>query len=181
MAGEIANSIGSFTEASALADTDMLEIERPDGSPPGTPNSWWRITALKIGNYVLGKVVAGSGMRLALAGGELTLESGGANIVEISTTTATFGLSHLNRSVKCNNASAQTLTIPPQASVAWPDNIQLEGWQHGAGAVTFAAGAGVTIRKSAKITLTTDGQYSPWGLKRIGTNEWLLFGAMVSA
>ena len=181
MAGEIANSIGSMTEVSALADTDMLELERPDGDPPTTPNSWWRCTALKLGNYVLGKIAAGSGIRLGLSGGLLTLESGGAAIVEIATSTATLGLSHLNRSIKCNSASAQTITIPPQASVAWPDNIQLEGWQHGTGAVTFVAGSGVTIRKSSKITLTTDSQYSAWGLKRIAENEWLLFGAMGSA
>jgi len=181
MSGETAYSIGSMTEASSLADSDMLEIERPDGSPPETQDSWWRITALKIASYVLGKVAAGSGMRLALSGGTLTLESGGAAIVEITTTTATLGLAHLNRSVKCNNASAQTLTIAPQASEDWPDNIQLEGWQHGAGKVTFAAGSGVTIRKAASFTLSTKEQYAPWGLKRITTNEWLLFGLLESA
>lgn len=181
MAGETAYSIGSMDEASALADTDMLEIERPDGDPPTTPNSWWRITALKIASYVLGKVAAGSGMRLALNDGTLTLESGGAAIVDITTTTATLGLEHVNRFVRCNNASAQTITIPPQSSVAWPDNVQLEGCQYGAGAVTFAAGSGVTIRKASDITLTTGGQYKVWGLKRIGINEWLLFGGMGSA
>lgn len=181
MAGETAYSIGSMTEASALADTDMLELERPDGAPPTTPNSWWRVTALKIANYVLAKVAAGSGIRLSLASGTLTLESGGATIVDITTTTATLNLTHINRFIRCNNDSAQTITIPPQASVAWPDNIQLEGVGYGAGLVTFAAGSGVTIRKAASITLTTKEQYAPWGLKRLAANEWLLFGMMGSA
>lgn len=168
--------ISGLDEAATVGDTDMLEIERV-----GTPNTGLRATAAKIAAYVLGKITAGSGIRVSVADGVATLESGGATIVEISTTTATLGLTHLNRSIKCNSATAQTLTIPPQADVAWPDNIQLEGWQHGAGSVTFVAGSGVTIRKSSKITLSTDGQYSAWGLKRIGLNEWLLFGHMGSA
>ena len=178
MADETAYSIGGMTEATALADTDMLEIERPEAT---LPNSWWRVTALKIANYVLGKVVAGSGMTPSLASGQLTLESGGSAIVEITGSAATLGLSNMNRFNRCNNATAQTITIPPQSSVAWPDDVQLEGAQWGAGAVTFVAGSGVTLRKSSKITATTDGQYSPWGLKRTGLNEWLLFGDLGSA
>lgn len=181
---ETAYSIGSMPEAAALTDSDMLELERPDGNPtadPPVPNSWWRLTALKLAVYVLGKVVAGSGMRLGLVDGQLTLESGGASIVDVTGASAVLGLAHLNRSLKCSHAAAQTITIPAQATVAWPDNIQLEGWQHGAGAVTFVGAAGVTVRRSNKITATTDGQYTPWGLKRIGLNEWLLFGAMGTA
>ncbi|SBV37855.1 hypothetical protein STPYR_12798 [uncultured Stenotrophomonas sp.] len=184
MADEIAYSIGSMTEVSALADTDMLEIERPDGDPlaePPVPNSWWRVTAAKIATYVLGKVVQGSGMRLSLAGGQLTLESGGAASVEITGSAATLSLEHADRFVRCNNATAQTITIPAQADVAWPDDIQLEGAQWGAGAVTFVAGSGVTLRKRSNRTATTDGQNAPWGLKRTALNEWLLFGDFGSA
>ena len=111
----------------------------------------------------------------------ITLASGGAAMVEITGASATLGLSHADRFIRCNNATAQTITIPPQASVAWPDDIQLEGAQWGAGAVTFVAGSGVTLRKSSDITATTKNQYSPWGLKRVGLNEWLLFGKMGSA
>lgn len=181
MADETAYSIGSMTEVTALADTDMLETERPDGVPPTTPNSWWRVSAAKIAAYVLGKVVQGSGMRLSLAGGQLTLESGGAASVEITGSAATLGLSNMNRFNRCNNATAQTITIPPQSAVAWPDDIQLEGAQWGAGAVTFVAGYGVTLRKRSNRTATTDGQNAPWGLKRTGLNEWLLFGDLGSA
>lgn len=181
MADETAYSIGSMTEVSALADTDMLEIERPDGAPPTTPNSWWRVTAANIASYALSKIVQGSGMRLSLSGGQLTLASGGAAIVDITGSAYTLGLTNMDRFNRCNNATAQTITIPTQATVAWPDNIQLEGAQWGAGAVTFVGAAGVNIRKSNKITATTDGQYSPWGLKRVGLNEWLLFGQMGSA
>jgi hypothetical protein len=178
MADETAYSIGSMTEVSALADTDMLEIERPSAE---LPNSWWRVSAIKIANYVLGKIVQGSGTRVTLAAGQLTLESGGAAIVDITGSSATLGLQHMNRFNRCNNATAQTITIPTQAVVAWPDDVQLEGVQWGAGAITFVAASGVNIRKNSKRTSTTDGQYAPWGLKRVGANEWLLFGELGSA
>lgn len=184
MADEIAYSIGSMPEVSGLADTDMLEIERPDGNTgatPPVPNSWWRVPAAKIAAYVLGKVVRGSGIRLSLTGGTLTLESGGAAVVDITGSTYTLGLQNMDRFNRCNNATAQTITIPPQSAVAWPDDIQLEGAQWGAGAVTFVAGSGVTLRKRSNRTATTDGQNAPWGLKRTGLNEWLLFGDLGSA
>ena len=126
-------------------------------------------------------IIAGSGIKSTEDEGTVTLEGVGASIVEITGASATLGLSHANRFVRCNNATAQTITIPTQVTVAWPDNIQLEGAQWGAGAVTFVGASGVTIRRNSKITATTDGQYSAWGLKRVGSNEWLLFGQMRSA
>ena len=97
------------------------------------------------------------------------------------TGSTTLGLQHADRFIRCTSATATTITVPAQATVAWPDDIQLEGVQWGAGAVTFVGASGVTIRRSAKISATTDGQYAPWGLKRVGLNEWLLFGQMGSA
>lgn len=101
--------------------------------------------------------------------------------VTITGASATLALSHMDSWLNCSHTAAQTITIPPQASVAWPADVQLEGCQYGVGAVTFAAGSGVTIRKNSKITQTTDGQYAPWGLKRLSPNEWMLFGQMVAA
>ena len=105
---------------------------------------------------------------------------GGAAILEITGASATLALTHANRFVKFNNATAQTITIPPQSSVAWPADAQIEGAQWGAGAVTFVAGSGVTLRKSSKITATTAGQYASLGLKRVASDEWLLFGDLGS-
>ena len=126
-------------------------------------------------------IAAGSGITKTTAGSTVTLESGGATSVEITGASATLALTHANRFVKFNNATAQTITIPPQSSVAWPADAQIEGAQWGAGAVTFVAGSGVTIRKSSKITATSDAQYAPLGLKRVAADEWLLFGNFGSA
>lgn len=175
MAGQ---HIGEMNEVAALADTDMLEIERPDGDPgaePPVPNSWWRVPALKIASFVLAKIVRGSGLRLTLVGGQLTLASGGVEVADV-TASATLALSHADRFLRCNSATAMTVTIPPQSTVAWADETQIEGAQWGAGQVTFAPGAGVTIRAHADFGLKTKGQYSPFTLKRVAENEWLLCG-----
>ena len=119
---------------------------------------------------------AGSGIRIA----GTTLSAGGAAVVDITGST-TLSLAHADRFIRCNSATAMTITVPAQATVPWPNDIQLEGAQWGTGAVTFVGASGVTIRRSSKITATTDGQYAPWGLKRTGLNEWLLFGQMGSA
>ncbi|WP_411832332.1 hypothetical protein [Pseudoxanthomonas mexicana] len=171
--------ISALDEAAALADADMLEIERPDGDPeavPPVPNSGLRVTSAKLLAYLFSKIVGGSGIRLSLASGTLTLESGGASSVEVAGASATLSLAHANRFIRFNNATAQTVTIPPQSSVAWPDDCQLEGAQWGAGAVSFVAGSGVTLRKAADISATSGGQYKPLGIKRVALNEWLLFG-----
>ena len=167
--------IGGLPDAGALADTDLLEIERPGEPPLGL-----RASMLAVAARVLAKFVAGSGVRIAIAGGEATLSSGGAAVVDITGST-TLGLQHADRFIRCNSASAMTITVPAQATVAWPDAIQLEGAQWGAGAVTFVGASGVTIRRNSKLTATTDGQYATWGLKRVALNEWLLFGQMGSA
>lgn len=183
MSDDTAYSISSMTEAVALADSDMLEIERPDGNPSAEPpvlNSWLRVTGLKIANYVLGKVAGGNGTRVEIVSGQLTVVGRGAEVVFITTAAHTLSLVNMDRFNACNNASAQSITVPAQTTVAWPDHVQLEGCQYGAGAVTFVAGAGVTIRRNAKITATTDGVNSPWALKRLGVNEWLLVGQMVA-
>lgn len=130
---------------------------------------------------VLGGVKVGAGLAVAGDGTLSTSASSTGVVMQVTGAAVTLGLTHVGNFLQCNNATAQTITIPAQATVAWPDYTQVEGAQWGAGAVTFVAGSGVTLRKSSDITATTKGQYSPWGLKRVGLNEWLLFGKMGNA
>ena len=132
------------------------------------------------GTFATARLGSGTADSTTVLYGDGWKEVAGAVISEITTST-TLGLTHISRSLKINSGSAITITIAPQASVAWPANTQIEGWQHGTGQVTFAAGSGVTIRKAASFTLKTKEQYAAWGLKRIAENEWLLFGLLESA
>jgi len=83
-------------------------------------------------------------------------------------TTYTFALTDVGKTVTASNASAQTYTIPPTASVAWATGTTLYVINLGAGVVTFAAGAGVTVTNTAQ-TLQT---YQSARLVRTGLNAW---------
>jgi hypothetical protein len=76
------------------------------------------------------------------------------------------------------NASAITLTIPPNSSVAYPVGAQLNVAQFGAGQVTFAQGAGVTI-VSTGLTASAPKlrvQYSTATAVQTSANNWLVMG-----
>jgi hypothetical protein len=89
-------------------------------------------------------------------------------------TTYTLVLTDVAKVVSLTNASAITLTIPTNASVAFPTGTQILLYQGGAGQVTVG-GAGVTIR-SQGTKLKLFGQYAVGGLLKVGTDEWVLFG-----
>lgn len=78
-----------------------------------------------------------------------------------------------------SNASPITVTIPTNASVAFPIGTQIDAAQIGAGVVTFAPAGGVTIRSKAG-NLSIGAQYVGVSLVKIGTNEWLLLGDLVA-
>jgi hypothetical protein len=83
-------------------------------------------------------------------------------------TTYTFALTDVGKTVTASNAGASTYTIPPTASVAWPTSTTLNIINLGAGVVTFAAGAGVTVTNTAQ----TLAQYQSARLVRTGLNAW---------
>ena len=91
-------------------------------------------------------------------------------------TTYTFALSDLGYSVESTSSSATTFTVPPFASVAWPDGSLIDVCQMGTGILTIAAGSGVTIRTSS--TLQLRAQYSCATLRYRTSNEWVIAGDM---
>jgi hypothetical protein len=89
-------------------------------------------------------------------------------------TTYTLVLLDDSKVVTLNNASAIALTIPTNASVAFPIGSQVNIVQLGAGQVTVG-GAGVTIR-SQGTKLKLNGQYAAASLLKIATDEWVIIG-----
>ena len=89
--------------------------------------------------------------------------------------TYTFVLGDANNTlVTASNASAITVTVPPNSSVAYPVGAILQLAQGGAGQVTIAAGSGVTINYTPGLKLRA--QYSVASLVQTATNTWLLSG-----
>lgn len=76
--------------------------------------------------------------------------------------------------IEMNVASANTLTVPPSSSVAFPIGTIIEVLQYGAGQTTLTPGAGVTIRTASSLTTRT--RYSSVSLRKRATDEWVAGG-----
>jgi hypothetical protein len=78
-----------------------------------------------------------------------------------------------------SNASASTLTIPTNASVAFPVGTVITVLNKGAGAVTISGAGGVTVA-SAGATSTSPvlSQYKSAALIQVAANNWFVVGAI---
>ena len=83
--------------------------------------------------------------------------------------TYSFVLTDFTKLVTLSNASSVAVTLPLEATVAWPTGTQLRLLNVGAGTVTVAGAVGVTINGSP-LTLT---QYKGANLIKTGTNTWV--------
>jgi hypothetical protein len=95
------------------------------------------------------------------------------------TASYTLVLSDADKLVEMNVGSANNLTVPLNSSVAFATGTQILLAQYGAGQTTIVATSGVTVRSNGgKLKLNV--QYSGATLIKIGTDEWYLFGDIVS-
>lgn len=78
-----------------------------------------------------------------------------------------------------SNASASTLTIPTNASVAFPVGTVITVLNKGAGAVTISGAGGVTVL-SAGATAASPvlNQYKSCALMQVAANTWYVVGAI---
>jgi uncharacterized cupin superfamily protein len=81
--------------------------------------------------------------------------------------------------VRSTGASAATITIPPNSDVPIPVDTWICVEQYGSGQVDIAPGSGVTLRSTAS-KRQLFGQYTSAWLHQIATDEWMLFGDIVS-
>ena len=81
--------------------------------------------------------------------------------------------------ISMNNASANTLTIPLNATTAFPIGSNIIVEQLGAGATTIAAAGGVTINTPSSLVLGV--QFSIVSLLKTGTDTWQLCAASLPA
>lgn len=81
--------------------------------------------------------------------------------------------------VRMNVAGANTYTIPPNSSVAFPVKARIDGAQVGAGATTLTPGAGVTLH-SYSGNLKTSGQYAMWTAIQVAADVWEISGNLTT-
>lgn len=88
-------------------------------------------------------------------------------------------LADAGRLVEMNVAAANTLTVPPNSTEAFPVGTVIGFRQYGAGQVTVTPGAGVTIRSSGG-KLKTAAQYAEGTLTKRATDEWVAAGDLAA-
>ncbi len=100
-----------------------------------------------------------------------------ASVLTINAQTASYTLvlGDAGKIVSLSNASANTLTVPTNASVAFPVGATMLVRQAGAGQTSVAAAGGVTVN-SRGAALKLAGQYAYATLVKVATDTWELSG-----
>lgn len=101
-------------------------------------------------------------------------------VAAVSGTIKTLALTDANSIQDCSNASAQTITIPLNATVAFAVNTAIAFEQNGAGAVTVGGTAGVTVNGVNGGSVTTGGQYTGLYIRKEATDTWYIEGGATS-
>jgi prefoldin subunit 5 len=102
---------------------------------------------------------------------------GVASLTEFVEKTADYTLDDLDLRdgiVEMNSASATTFTIPTNATLAWPVGASMDILGTGAGLVTIAGAAGVTVNSTPGLKLRT--QWSSATILKRAENSWIVFG-----
>ena len=91
-------------------------------------------------------------------------------------TTYTLALSDRGGIVTMSNANANTLTIPTNASVAFPLNSVLNVVRLGAGVTTITGDTGVTLNGASAGSGAISNRYQAVSLLKVGTDTWIASG-----
>ena len=113
------------------------------------------------------------------ANGKVTPAQASARSVDVSAS-KTLALTDAGTRQRVVATSAITITVPPDSTVAWSDDTEIEILQIGAGLATIAPGTGVTLSSEGPATTsrTMSAQYTGAALVRTGSNAWVLIGAL---
>ena len=133
------------------------------------PVNGWRVWVTDEAEYY--KLKAGAWAIDAGGGGGVSL-----SVVQTFTGAKTLGLADINTYNVSQDATAQAVTLPAQATVAWTANAEITVERGAAGVVTIVGAAGVVINGVTAGTFTLGAQYSVATLKRKASNSWTLFG-----
>ena len=81
-----------------------------------------------------------------------------------------------NKTVTMTNAAANVVTIPLNASVAFPIGTKIPVMQYGAGVTTSTGDTGVTVNNVSAGSVAASSQFNGMLLHKIGTDTWAVSG-----
>lgn len=94
--------------------------------------------------------------------------------INAQTTSYTLVASDAAKLVTMTSASAQTITVPADATTNFAVGTQILVYMGSTGQVSVAGAAGVTINPTTK--LKVNGQYGMACLMKLAANSWVFFG-----
>ena len=100
------------------------------------------------------------------------------NVVAVTNTAYTLSIGDSGSFITASNASAMTITIPTNASVAFDVGTKIMFVQMGAGQVTFVASGGVSLYADPGLKIAA--QYGGAELVKIATDTWILVGRLAA-
>ena len=120
-------------------------------------------------------------MSLAILNGNTTLTASVGINAQTGTTYTFLSTDGNNIVVTLSNASAIAVTIPTNATTAFPVGTVLNFAQTGAGQVTVSGASGVTVVSNgvAAASPKTRVQYSAGSAIQTSANNWLVIGDIV--
>jgi hypothetical protein len=86
-----------------------------------------------------------------------------------------------NSYIRGDHAAGLTVVIRPEADVDFPIGTTVTFEQAGIGSVLIAPDDGVTLNCVATHTPETNGQFSVAQVKKVASDEWVIFGNLVPA
>jgi hypothetical protein len=103
-----------------------------------------------------------------------------ATVGAVADTTYTLVLSDASKYLRFTNAAGCAVTVPAEASVAFPIDTEIVFRQSGAGAVSIAGDTGVTINGLTGFLNETAMQGAIITIKKVAADEWDIFGHLAS-
>lgn len=171
----LTNNTGYITDVtgdnlSALADVTITTIAS------GELLKW-------NGSAWINNTIAEAGLATAAQG---ALADSAAQEADVETTTInaqtgttyTLALADRGQTVTMDNASANTVTIPTNASVAFAVGSVVTVIQKGAGVTTIAGATGVTVNGVSAGSGDMSAQWQGVAVMKIATDEWIVSGAI---
>lgn len=173
------DTINGGTSLTLTDDTQFVTLIADDNSP----DNWISLAGSTI--------TAGTG--LTKTGETISISSGGVDTTQLADngvtpakaagsvnaqtgTTYTLVIGDAFKTITMSNASANTLTIPTNASVAFSTGDRIDIWMKGAGTTTVTGDTGVTLNGVSAGGGAISAQYSAVSIVKIGTDEWLMSG-----
>lgn len=151
----VAGQVVGLLAAQALKNKDLTD---PSNTLPAATSATKLQTARKLNG------VAFDGTA------DVAIPSQLVGINDQVSTSYTLVLGDNGKDVRCTNAAAITLIVPPNATAAFPVGTMIAFSQGGAGAVTATAGSGVTVR--AANGAATTALYDARVLEKTDTDTW---------